>query len=36
MCYVSVVLFNVKNVVGKFVVFDKKVIGFSNLEEDVV
>ncbi|GKW53593.1 type 1 glutamine amidotransferase domain-containing protein [Pseudoalteromonas shioyasakiensis] len=35
-CHASAVLLNAKNAAGKSVVFDKKVTGFSNSEEDAV
>ncbi|AXV65820.1 type 1 glutamine amidotransferase domain-containing protein [Pseudoalteromonas lipolytica] len=35
-CHASAVLLNVKNAEGKSVVFDKKVTGFSNSEEEAV
>ncbi|RZD22204.1 type 1 glutamine amidotransferase domain-containing protein [Pseudoalteromonas sp. MEBiC 03485] len=35
-CHASAVLLNAKNSAGKSVVFDKKVTGFSNSEEDAV
>ena len=35
-CHASAVLLNAKNGAGKSVVFDKKVTGFSNSEEDAV
>ena len=35
-CHASAVLLNAKSAAGKSVVFDKKVTGFSNSEEDAV
>lgn len=35
-CHASAVLLNAKNAAGKSVIFDKKVTGFSNSEEDAV
>ena len=35
-CHASAVLLNAKNEAGKSVVFDKKVTGFSNSEEEAV